>query len=344
MRKYIINIGLAMAIGFITLWVLMRDTNAVEILDHFKKLSIKWSIIGFGCIGVYWGLETIIQHILLGRIYKGNRLWNSFKVVMSGHFFNAITPFASGGQPMQAFMMMKQGVPLGTSASVLLSKFIIYQITLTLYSLVVLILELEFFIVKVKSIIYLSLIGFGVNLGVVIVLIMVAFMKERSKRIGCVLVDLLHKFHLTRTPDLLKRKLISQVDLFNTNINEMMCNKSMLLKISGLTIGQLTAYFFIPYAVYRAFGLVGTEIFVIISAAAFIVMFSSFVPIPGGLGVAEGSFFILFQLFFPQAILPAAMLYWRIITFYVPLCFGGVITILPNQKNRHLKIHSKVGI
>ena len=71
----------------------------------------------------------------------------------------------------------------------------------------------------------------------------------------------------------------------------------------------------------------------IVSAAAFIVMFSSFVPIPGSSGVAEGSFFLLFQLFFPQAILPTAVLCWRIITFYVPLCLGGIITALPNQKN-----------
>lgn len=344
MKKYIINIGLVILIGFVTLWVLFGDSNVIGILNHFTKLSIKWSIIGFCCIGAYWGLETIIQHTLVGRIYKGNRLWNSFKVVMSGHFFNAITPFASGGQPMQAMVMMKQGVPLGTSASVLLSKFIIYQITLTLYSLVVLILELSFFAGEVEGIIYLSLIGFCVNVGVVVVLVMAAFMKERVKKVGFMLINLLHKLHLVRTPHLSKKKVVKQVDLFNGNINEMSQNKWLLLKVGLLTIGQLTAYFLIPYAVYRAFGLVGAEVFVIISAAAFIVMFSSFVPIPGSSGVAEGSFFLLFQLFFPQAILPTAILCWRIITFYVPLCVGGVVAILPSQKNRPIKMDVQIGI
>ena len=327
-----------MLIGVITLWVLFGESDVIAILSHFTKLSIEWSIIGFICIGAYWGLETIIQHTLVGRIYKGNRLWNSFKVVMTGHFFNAITPFASGGQPMQAFIMMKQGVPLGTSASVLLSKFIIYQVTLTLYSMVVLILELNFFCVKVKGIIYLSLIGFAVNFAVVIVLIMAAFMKERAKRIGFALINVLHKFHFIRRPYLSKKKIVRQVDLFNGNIHEMSRNKLLLIKVGILTIGQLTAYFLIPYAVYRAFGLMGTEVFVIISAAAFIVMFSAFVPVPGSSGVAEGSFFILFQLFFPQAILPTAVVFWRIITFYVPVCLGGIVTMLPNQKNRYLKV------
>ncbi|MBE6022163.1 MAG: flippase-like domain-containing protein [Cellulosilyticum sp.] len=344
MKKYLINIGLVIGIGLVTLRLLVGDSDIISILDDFTRLSIRWTAIGFVCIALYWGFETIIQHTLVEKMHKGNGLWNAFKVVMSGHFFNAITPFASGGQPMQAFIMMKQGVPLGTSASVLLSKFIIYQITLTIYSLVVLILQLNFFVVKVKGIIYLSLIGFCVNLAVVIVLIMAAFMKERTMRMGIWFVNLLHKMHMIKDAYPLKKKLVNQVQLFNENIGEMKKNKRLLLRVCILTIGQLTAYFLIPYAVYRAFGLKGAEVFVIISAAAFIVMFSAFVPIPGGSGVAEGSFFLLFQLFFPQAILPTAVLCWRIITFYVPLCLGGIITALPNQKNRKIKMKVPTGI
>ena len=343
MKKYIINIVGIIGIGILTLWLLFGDADVGVILDYFTKLSIRWTVVGFICIGLYWGLETIIQHLLVERMQKGNRLWNSFKVVMSGHFFNAITPFASGGQPMQAFIMMKQGIPLGTSASVLLSKFIIYQLTLTLYSLVVLILQLNFFVVKVKGIIYFSLIGFTINLGVVVVLIMAAFMKERAKKMGFWLVNLLHNLHLIKTSYLSKKKMFKQIDLFHENISEMSKNKRLIVRIGLLTIAQLTSYFLIPYTVYRAFGLKGTEVFVIISAAAFIVMFSSCVPIPGSSGVAEGSFFLLFQLFFPQAILPTAVLCWRIITFYVPLCLGGVITALPNQENRG-KIKMQTGI
>lgn len=344
MKKYIANIVFMLGIGILTLWILMGENDLVQILDDFTKLSIKWTLVGFACIILYWGLETIIQHILVERMHKGNRLWNSFKVVMSGHFFNAITPFASGGQPMQAFMMMKQGVPLGTSASVLLSKFIIYQLTLTLYSLVVLVLQLKFFVVKVKGIVYLSLIGFCVNFVVVVVLVMAAFMKERTIRMGMCFINLLHKIHIIKVAYPLKKKLITQVQLFNENITQMRKNKLLLFRVCLLTVGQLTSYFLIPYAVYRAFGLKGAEVFVIISAAAFIVMFSSFVPIPGSTGVAEGSFFLLFQLFFPQAILPTAVLCWRIITFYVPLCLGGIVTILPSQKNRKIKMNITTGI
>lgn len=344
MKKYIANITFIIGLSILTMWILMGSEGPSQLARYLTRLAPKWIAIGFICIGLYWVLETIIQHLLVRKMYRGNHLWNSFKVVMTGHFFNAITPFASGGQPMQAFMMMKQGVPLGTSASVLLSKFIIYQIILTLYSSVVLIMQLKFFVLKVQGVIYLSLLGFFVNVGVVIILIMAALKGRYVKKVGFWIINMLNKMHINKSPNSYKRKLIKQVDLFNSNIRVIKDNKRLLLRVAMLTIAQLTAYFVIPYAVYRAFGLSGTEMFVMIAASAFIVMFSSFVPIPGGAGVAEGSFFLLFQLFFPSPILPTAILCWRVITFYVPLCLGGIMTILPNQGNEYRKMKVGTGI
>lgn len=344
MKKYLLNMGIIIFIGVITLCFLIGSENPLSLIGYVTKLSIKWVSISFICIALYWGLETVIQHLLVDRMHKGCSLWNSFKVVMSGHFFNAITPFASGGQPMQAFIMMKQGIPLGTSASVLLSKFIIYQMTLTIYSMLVLALSIKFFITKIHGIIYLSLIGFFINLGVVIVLVMAAFMKERSIKIGFWATNLAYKLHIIKDTYNYKKKIFKQIELFNVNIKEMRQNKRLLVGVSLLTIGQLTSYFLIPYAVYRSFGFAQTEVFIMIAAAAFILMVSSFVPIPGASGVAEGSFFILFQLFFPQSILPVAVLCWRIITFYVPLCVGGIITTLPNQQNRNIKLNATSGL
>lgn len=327
MKKYVFNIALILILGASITFFLISKTNNLE---DIAKLSLRWGFIALSCMILYWVFETMVQHLLMARIQHNNRLWNTFKVVMSGHFFNAITPFSSGGQPMQLFIMTKQGIPIGTSASVLLSKFIIYQMILTLYSLIVLLLQLQFFVSKMSGIIYLSLIGFILNLAIVVVLIMAAFMKRQTTFLAVKVIELLHKMTLIKKPYTMKKKLIGQIAIFNDNVKELLKNKKLLCLVSGLTILQLTAYFMIPYAVYRGFGLSGANIFVVISASAFIVMFSSFIPVPGGSGVAEGSFFILFQLFFPKSILPIAILIWRIVTFYIPLCLGGIMTILPN--------------
>lgn len=339
MKKYLINFSVLLGISGITMWIILGKHPISELRFTIKGLIPEWIIIGLLCIMLYWGFETLIQTLLVRRMCKGKHLWNSFKVVMTGHFFNAITPFASGGQPMQVMTMVHQGVPIGTSASVLLSKFIVYQVILTIYSLVVLLLELKFFLQHINGLVYLSLLGFSINLVVVVILVCAAFMKERVKRVGFGLVNILAKLHFIKKPAIYKYKknIVKQVDLFNSNIQGIRGNARLVFRVTILTVLQLTAYFLIPFAVYRALGMTGKQVFLMISAAAFIVMISSFMPMPGGSGAAEGSFFIFFQIFFPKTILPVAILCWRLITFYVPLLCGALMTMLPNYENRCLK-------
>lgn len=332
MKKYKWNLITALLLALVMVVILFGSGESGDVVTSLKLIDIRWIAIGLICVVLYLGLETVIQHMLTNKMQKGHSGWNAFKVVMTGQFFNAITPFASGGQPMQAFIMARQGVPVGTSVSILMTKFIVYQIILTIYSIIVLFLELSFFSQKVKGVIYFAVIGFVINFGIVGILLASVFMKTTLKKVGFYGVNLLNKMHIVKNPGQIKRHIIEQIDLFSSNIKLLTKNLDLLFKVSGLTIMQLTAYFMIPYVIYRAFGLDGTKVFLIISAAAFIVMISSFIPIPGGSGVAEGSFYVFFNLFFPDNILPTAILCWRLLTFYIPLCIGGIMTVLPDSK------------
>ena len=44
-------------------------------------------------------------------------------VALVGQYYNAATPFASGGQPVQVYYMSRFGVSAGNSSSVLIIKF-----------------------------------------------------------------------------------------------------------------------------------------------------------------------------------------------------------------------------
>lgn len=151
MKKYKWNVLFVFILGLIMAWILLGKGNPKMMLESVKTLAPKWLLIGLICIGLYVGVETIIQYMLTNKMQRGHSLWNAFKVVMTGQFFNAITPFASGGQPMQAFIMAKQGVPVGTSISILMTKFIIYQLILTLYSMIALLIQMPFFFLRLVA-------------------------------------------------------------------------------------------------------------------------------------------------------------------------------------------------
>ena len=61
--------------------------------------------------------------------------------------------------------------------------------------------------------------------------------------------------------------------------------------------------------------------------AILVMIMSSYVPIPGASGGMEYSFVAMFSFFVINAKLSAALLLWRLLTYYVPMIFGGVVFI-----------------
>ena len=94
-------------------------------------------------------------------------------------------------------------------------------------------------------------------------------------------------------------------------------NKRLLVNISFLVILQLTFMFSIPYMIYRAFNFSGASIFDMITAQAIVTMISSFMPLPGGSGAAESSFYLFFSMFFTENTIKSAILSWRLITYFL---------------------------
>ena len=47
-------------------------------------------------------------------------------------FFNGITPFATGGEPMAVYMLTEQGIPVSKATNYMVQSFIFYQVALVL--------------------------------------------------------------------------------------------------------------------------------------------------------------------------------------------------------------------
>ena len=67
-------------------------------------------------------------------------------------------------------------------------------------------------------------------------------------------------------------------------------------------------------------------VLLMICAGAFVLNFTSFIPLPGAAAGAEIGFHTIFSIFFPTHILSVAILFWRLLTFYLPICVGGCFT------------------
>jgi len=296
----------------------------INVLNALSSMNKGWLLISLLFIGFYWLIESGIVHLLINRLYIKKRFRDSLRVSMIGQFFSGITPFASGGQPAQLLLLNKIDVPVGIGSSILMSKFIIYQSVLVIYAAGLLVIKGKFFINEVNNIFGLVVIGFGINLLVISALLFISFARNSNRKIIYTIIDFLAKIKIIKNVERAREKVLHHMEEFNEQIILMKNHKGLMLRIIMLTILQLTCYFIVPFFLYKGFGLSGVPVSNIIAATAFVLMVTSFIPMPGGSGGAEGGFYIIFGMFFiPKLIIPAILLL-RIITYYLWMCIGGI--------------------
>ena len=287
-----------------------------------------WILAALGLMVVYWVFESLGLHLAVSRFVPTQNPGDTFCATMIGQFFNCITPFSSGGQPMQAWYLVKKGVSLSFASCSLLIKFIVYQFVLTIYSALTLLLCFKSFAGRISSIGWLLFVGFGVNLLVITGLLCLGFLRRPTEKVLYGSVSLLKKVKLISEQAASKAKERIQKELmeFYEGFAQIRQDIGGILAMSALTAVQLTAFFLIPLCIFYAFGLGKADVLLMICAGAFVLNFTSFIPLPGAAAGAEIGFHTIFSIFFPTHILSVAILFWRLLTFYLPICVGGCFT------------------
>ncbi len=322
--------GLAFIAGtfaVLCIW-LLKQYSIQALWKMMLGMRPLWILAALGLMVVYWVFESLGLHLAVSRFVPTQNPGDTFCATMIGQFFNCITPFSSGGQPMQAWYLVKKGVLLSFASCSLLIKFIVYQFVLTIYSALTLLLCFKSFAGRISSIGWLIFVGFGVNLLVITGLLCLGFLRRPTEKVLYGSVSLLKKVKLISEQAASKAKERIQKELmeFYEGFAQIRQDIGGILAMSALTAVQLTAFFLIPLCIFYAFGLGKADVLLMICAGAFVLNFTSFIPLPGAAAGAEIGFHTIFSIFFPTHILSVAILFWRLLTFYLPICVGGCFT------------------
>ena len=313
---------------FAGLLIYMINVDGIDnIINLLHQVNYNWVIAGLICLIIYWICEAITLHVPLKRMYKSQNFGNSVKVSMIGQLFNNITPFSSGGQPMQAYELTKTGKRVSDSLSVLMLKFIVTQIALVVTTVIIVFAEFDFFKMLMHDYLWVAILGFGVNIVAIIVAIIAGINKKLITSIVNPIIKLLGKIHIFKQPDKVIDNFDKSMDNFSGQFKVMKSEKLMVLKMFVVAVIQSMSYYSITYMVYKAFGNSEITFLQIIPAQAFLLLIMTFVPTPGsGLG-AEGGFYLLFNSIFKKGTINMSILFWRIYTFYLPIIVGALFLI-----------------
>ncbi len=326
------------AFAFVLMLIYLFGVGETEdLLKAFANIRIGYLFIALGLIVLYWMCEALCNQIVLNKVCPGQKYRHTLSTTIIGQYFNCITPFASGGQPMQGYYMTFHGVPGSAAVSVLMSRLILYHITETIYCLVVLILRFSFFTKELGGLMALTIVGFLTCVAVIVFLILVSFCKNWTMSVLRKCIFLLHKIHLIKDPEKTCNNLEESMNASFNNMKFIVKEPVMILKTMLVTAAQLTVYFTISYVIYRGFGLSGVDYLTVISCQAFVYLISAFMPMPGAMGAAEGSYVGFFSHVYGNGspLVAISTFIWRFLTFYLPIVVGMILTlVLQRKKNK----------
>lgn len=338
MKKFIINTIIILFTVSLFAYLFFSDNGLIIFLSNSPRINISWLVLGFVCQLINLLIDAHLTHRLLKNLEPRITKKDSILCAFVGQFFSAITPSSTGGQPMQIFVLSKRQISAGTVTSALVQKFIVYQTTIVAYSIISILFRLDYFFSLNRVVYYVLSFGFLSQVVVLAGIFVIFFNQKLTRRLINFIFTFLGKIKLMKNHTEKIESVNKQINIFHSGNKDLYKNKNLLVETYIYTFIQLTATFFIPYCVYRAFYLSGAGVFDMISAQSFITMASSFVPIPGSSGAAEGASSIFLAPFFNEKTIKSAIVLTRIISYYFTIILTAPFAYLIKKKRPEINL------
>lgn len=322
--KLVMNFSVFILLIVLTLYVLLKDQNLMEVFEIIKSAQIKFVLFGILCVVIYVICEAINISRTLKALEEKSTFANNIKYALIGFFFSAITPAASGGQPMQIYYMHKNNISVANSTLALLINLTSMQIVTIGLALVSVMINYQY---MNKTLIILFTVGILLNLTALTLLLVGIFSKKLSRALINFAIKILKLFRIRNIEDK-KKKLEDTLAKYQDSADYIKNNKRLILRTILTTLVQYIAYYSVTYCTYRALGFAEHNIIEIVTMQAVLYGTVSGIPSPGAVGVTEGAFIEIFRNIYPQNMIKSAVLLNRGINFYLLNIVCGTVTII----------------
>lgn len=326
--KNFINIGVMGILLAITIYVIFKDNEVEDIIAVIKDGNPGYVILGILTILVSWACESLIIYITFKFLKEKARFLRCLKYTFVGFYYSAITPSASGGQPMQIVYMSRDGYKFTSSSITILLIVIVYKIVLLGLIGFTLIFNGSFAMPYISEVKWFFLLGVTINVVCILLYAMIFISSDFLKKIIVKGIGFLHRIKIIKHKQRKIDKISELIDDYEKGTKFIIKNPKILIITFLITIVQRVLLFSIPYIVYKFFGLNELSYLDIITLQIILNTSIDNLPIPGGVGVTEIAFKILYSAVFSAAVFVPSMLLSRFFSFYFMLTVSAIITLI----------------
>ena len=311
----------------VTIYLVLKSLDISMLSSVIVMVKKEYLLVGGLIILFYIILEGIILQLIINEQHKLKNSFIGFKLAIMGFYYNLVTPFASGSQPIQIYVLNKYKVPLSKASGIITNKTILYQVVITIYCTIFIFINANKLKYDLKTVMPFVMLGLGVNLFTFIIGFLAIINTPKIKEISHKIVRYLLKFKVFKFLQSKEDKIDSFIEEYTESIKFFMKNKKLLITTVALTIIQISCYFSITYWIYKAFNLSGYSFIYLLTLQVYLYMAISAIPTPGNIGANELAFFTIFKRVFPQTLLGYAVFLYGGFMYYLILISCGIFTI-----------------
>ena len=275
-----------------------------------------------------WSLAVAMLFVGVGLFLDGSRLMHlvhisheditlsqAVQVVFGNYFLALLTPGATGGAVAQMMFLCHAGVPTGKATVLVFVR--------TVVSILFLILCMPFIFMHEAHVLP------GVSNSKLMIISFAAFLVilfliwgASSNLLGGLVVRLARKISPVRRRSLIRmyRDTRHAVRLLGQS------PKAMLLVFLESDLSLICIYAIVP-CLLVGLGVYDADWYAVMGRMIFLNMLLYFTPTPGGSGIAEGGFVLLFSETVPQGMVGIVAVCWRLIAEYIPFLIGFYYTV-----------------
>ncbi|MBQ9828464.1 MAG: flippase-like domain-containing protein, partial [Lachnospiraceae bacterium] len=271
--------------------------------------------------------ESVIINYMMKPLGQKTRLRTCIKYSFVGFFYSCITPSASGGQPMQLYYMVKDGLSTSVSTIVLMVVTIAYKLVLVLTSLLAFIFSGSYISSCLGDVKFILIYGIIANVLFISAFVILILKPNMAQWLAIKWISFLAFFHIVKDKEARIQRTKDSMENYRESGEYLVRNPLMFVKIYIITFIQRMALFAVTWCVYKSFGLSGTSLYQILILQTIISLSVDMLPLPGGVGASEASFLVMFEHIFGKKLLYPGMLLSRGISYYFLVAVSGAVSV-----------------
>ncbi|MBO5483959.1 MAG: flippase-like domain-containing protein [Lachnospiraceae bacterium] len=343
---YVLNILFMIVVLVFTFYTLLQGEDIQEIFTAMRQAKKIRLFLAVLAAILFLGLQAVSLQIIMKSLGSSVSSLQSVKYNFICFLFNAITPSASGGQPMQIYYMRQDGIPVGASSVALLFWTIIYKVALMVIEGFVFLFHRDFLYQYIGGYYWLFLVGIGVNMVSILLYSIVVFSRNGARSLAYGAAWIFHKLRIIRKKEKMLLKIDQTLEIYQEGAVYMRTHWEVALVVLLVTIVQRVCYFAITWFVCLALGQNTFSAAEIIVLQSFVAVCIDILPFPGGVGVNESFFVTIFKKIMGRKNAFSAMFLSRGVSFYVLLIVSAFVTMVAQvqilKRERHGYQHESI--